>query len=186
MIKNERSYGNLFGGTLAIAIIAMIVLGCTCNKGFDLSELSNKANGTDSDRSDPFGDKDDAMPDENLLKAIVKETTADFAYAISEDDFSKIYSKSAPELQKTYTEAQFKDTFSDFTRQKRTLLPILSRAVTSDPVYDGEPKFRTEKGHKILVVEGKYPTKPMPVTFGYEYVKRDGTWKLLVLKVYIR
>lgn len=171
---------------LAMGIIAAIALGCTCNKGFDLSELSNKANGTGSDRNDPFGGKEEAMPDENLLKAIVKETTADFAYAISEDDFSKIYGKSAPELQKTYTEQQFKDTFSDFTRQKSTLLPILSRAVTSDPVYDGEPKFRTEKGHKILVVDGKYPTKPMPVTFGYEYVKRDGTWKLLVLKVYIR
>lgn len=178
-----ESYAN---GMIALAIIALIALGCTCGKTFDLGELANKANETDTTKDGPFGDSKDGMPNETLLKAIVKETTADFAYAISEGDFSKMYEKASPEFKKTYTIEQFKNSFSDFTRQRKTLLPILTRAVTSDPEYTTEPRLRTEKGQSILVIEGKYPTKPLPVTFDYEYVKRDGRWKMLILKVYIR
>jgi len=35
------------------------------------------------------------------------------------------------------------------------------------------------------VVDGKYTTKPLPMKVHYEYVKRGGQWKLLILKVFI-
>jgi hypothetical protein len=33
------------------------------------------------------------------------------------------------------------------------------------------------------MTKGKFATKPNPITFDYEYVKRDGRWKLLKLIV---
>ena len=35
----------------------------------------------------------------------------------------------------------------------------------------------------ILMADGKFNTKPLPVTFEYEYVKRDGKWKMLKLVI---
>lgn len=171
---------------IAIAIISLIVLGCTCGKGIDLSELADKANTATEKKDGPFGSSDDSMPDQAQIKSLVNETTGDFANAISDEDFSTLYSKSSPELQKSYSEEQFKNTFRDFTRQKRRFVPIFAKAIVSEPTYTKEPRFRTEQGQNILVVEGKYETKPLPVTFDYQYVKRDGKWKLLILKVYVR
>ena len=62
-------------------------------------------------------------------------------------------------------------------------LTILSKAVAMDPEYSPEPSIRTQSGQEILVVKGKYATKPLPMTFEYEYINRDGDWKLLKLVV---
>lgn len=171
-------------GLIAFGIVAMIALGCTCNKDFNLNTSS-----TNSSSDNPFSTNssdDGDMPGDALLKALVKETTADFAYSISEEDFSKMYEKTSTDFQSTYTVDQFKNLFADFIKQKRTLLPILSKAVSTDPEFSSPPRIRTENNLSVLVVEGKYATKPLPVTFNYEYVKRNGRFKLLVLKVYIR
>lgn len=169
-------------GILALAIIAMIALGCTCGKNFDLANIAKNANvGSTSDDSDTAETSE--LPDDRLMKALVKETTADFALAISTGDFSKIYEKSSSDFQSTYTEQEMKDTFKPFMEKKRQVLPILSKAVGMDPEYSADPSIRTESGLSILVTEGKFSTKPLPVTFEYEYVKRDGKWKMLKLVI---
>jgi hypothetical protein len=76
-----------------------------------------------------------------------------------------------------------KDTFKPFIQKKKQVLPILAKAVGIDPEYSPDPSIRTESGLSILVTEGKFATKPIPLTFEYEYVKRGGQWKLLKLVI---
>lgn len=188
----KRSVRNLFfgkdntlSGTLAIAIIAFIALGCGCGKDFDLAKMMENANSNSSNASSdsPTSTSDGDMPSRELIDAMVAETTADFNYAITTNDFSSMYQKASPTFQATYTEQEFKNAFKDFVDKKKMTGPILSKAVAMDPEYSPEPSIRTQSGQEILVVKGKYATKPLPMTFEYEYINRDGDWKLLKLVV---
>ena len=174
---------NLLSGLIALAIVASIALGCNCGKMFDNSNSSSNS-GSSNTSDAPFGDDSSGeMPGKDLLNAMIKETTADFASAISTEDFSKIYSKASTDFQSTYTESQMKDVFSTFLKNKSRVLPILAKTVSMEPTFSPEPYLRTEQGLNILVANGKYATKPVPMNFEYEYVKRGGTWKMLKLVI---
>jgi hypothetical protein len=167
-------------GLIALAIVLSIALGCNCGKGIDLSNLgANSTNGATANTSDDSDTGD--MPGDELLNALVKETTADFAYAISTEDFSKMYEKASSDLQSQYSADQMKDVFKTEIKNKRRLLPILAKLVSMKPTYSPDPYIRTEQGIPILVVNGTYETKPTPLNFEYEYVKRGGRFKLLKL-----
>ncbi|HUR99410.1 MAG TPA: hypothetical protein VMZ26_15200 [Pyrinomonadaceae bacterium] len=168
-------------GICALCIIALIALGCTCGKNLDLSNLRKNSNSASTSSSD---DADtDGVPEKAYLDSIIAETTADFNYAITLNDFSKMYAKASSDFKHTYTEEQFKDYFQDFVKKKKVIAPILAKAVTMEPDLSPEPSIRSEQGLDILVVKGKYATKPVPVTFEYEYVKRNDEWQLLKLVV---
>lgn len=174
-------------GIIALGLVALIALGCTCGKNFDLANLAKNDNTSrSSSNGGPFSDGDDddsEMPDDRLLKALVKETTADFAYAISTEDFSKLYEKASSDFQSTYTEEEAKAVFKPMIDKKKFVLPILAKTVSLDPEFLPSPSIRTELGNSILVANGKYDTKPVPMRFEYEYVKRGGSWKMLKLVV---
>lgn len=169
-------------GLIALAIVGSIALGCNCGKGLDFSNIGANSNRASSNANSDDSDTGD-MPGDELLNALVKETTADFAYAISTEDFSKMYAKSSTDFQKSYTADQMKEVFKSTIANKRKLLPLLSKVVSMDPVYSPEPYIRTEQGLPILVVKGSYNTKPVPLKFSYEYVKRNGQFKLLKLVI---
>jgi hypothetical protein len=169
-------------GILALCIVALIALGCTCGKNLDLANLGKNAN-TKSSSTSTDEDTFEGMPSKEYLDAIIAETTADFNYAIAVNDFSSMYAKASPDFKSTYTEQEFKDYFKDFVNKRKMIGPILSKAVSMDPELSPAPSIRQEQGLDILVVKGKYPTKPVPVTFEYEYVKRNDEWKLLKLVV---
>ncbi len=180
---------NKLSGLIALAVVLSIALGCNCTKSLDLNNTGSTSN-TSSDNpfntSSTSSDDSDGVPGDALLNALVKETTADFAAAISAGDFSNMYEKASMDFKQSYTKDQLQNSFKDFIAQKSRVLPILAKAIASDPDFTSSPRIRTEQGLDILVTEGKYATKPLPVTFNYEYIKRDGKWKLLVLKIYIR
>src|SRR5262249_46345133 len=134
-----------------------------------------------------FGSDDDdsEVPSDAMLKALVKSETAAFANAIQTEDFSSIYNDASDDFKNTYTEAQFKDYFKDFIAKKKQIVPILAKAVGQDPEFTPKPSTRTEAGNTVLVLNGKFATKPVPVTFDYEFVKRNGQWKMLVLKIFL-
>ena len=123
------------------------------------------------------------MPSESALQAMVKETTSDFADAIENDDFSEIYAKSSQDFQSTYTQDQMRNVFKTFIDKRAQVLPSLRKAATTNAVFSPPPSIRTEKGLSILVLEGSFPSKPFAVKFEYEYVYRDGEWKMLKLVV---
>jgi hypothetical protein len=174
---------NRISGAIALFIVALIALGCTCGKGLDLGNLAKNTNSTTTDSSSDDSKDNDAMPSKGLLDAMVAETTADFNYAITADDFSQMYEKASSDFKNTYTEQQFRDSFKEFVDRKRVITPILSKAVSMEPDLSPDPYIRTEQGLEILVVKGKYATKPVPMTFEYEYVKRNDEWRLLKLIV---
>lgn len=183
--------GTISSGLIALGIISLIALGCTCGKDFNLSQDSANTDNSgrtssNSTKDTPFGDKEDAdgtLPPFETIGAMVKETTEDFAKAIDSEDFSDIYSKSSTDFQSTYTESQMKDVFKSFITQKRRVLPSLNNALTADIRFEPVPKIRTEKGLNILVATGNFKSKPTAVKFEYEYVYRGGEWKMLKLVV---
>lgn len=168
-------------GLLAFGIVALIALGCTCGKNLDLANLGKNSNSRSANSTSDASDED--LPSKEYLDAIIAETTADFNYAIALNDFSKMYEKASSDFKTTYTEEEFKATFKDFIAKKKVIAPILAKAVTMDPDLSPAPSIRTEQGLDILVVKGKYATTPVPLTFEYEYVKRNDEWKLLKLIV---
>jgi len=176
-------------GAMALTVVLLIALGCTCNKGLDLGNSSSSSNSNSGSSSNSiFGDSttgDDSsdMPGDVLVKALVKSTTAEFAAAIENEDFSTIYNDASDDFKHTYTEDQMKDSFKDFIAKKKLVVPVLVKAMSMDPDFTSKPSLRTEAGTDILVVNGKYATKPVPMTIDYEYIKRGGEWKLLILKV---
>src|ERR1044071_8617889 len=104
--------GNLFSGVIALSIVMLIVLGCTCGKDFNLANSSSNSN-TSSGNSIFGDDKDSSDVDDNLAKATIKATTAQFANAISTEDFSSLYADTATEFRSKYSEDELKSQFSD-------------------------------------------------------------------------
>lgn len=125
----------------------------------------------------------DKVPPDSELQSMVKETTADFANAIDTEDFSKLHAKASSDFQSSYTVAQMKDAFESIIDKKDLALPSLKNAGSVNASFSPAPSIRNEKGLNILVLTGEFPTKPYAVKFEYEYVWRDGGWKLLKLKV---
>ncbi len=175
--RNTRS-----NGLIALAFIAFIVLGCNCNRSFDLGNLANTSTSDNSSSGTSTSSSSD-MPSDALIEAMVKETLADFNLAVTTDNWSGIYQKASSDFQSTFTEAQMKDTFKDFVKNRRAVTPIIREALQLDPEYTQAPYIRNEKGLEILVVDGKFPTKRVPTNFEFEYVKRSGDWKMLKLVV---
>jgi hypothetical protein len=175
--------GNTFNGLIAFAIIGLIVLGCNCRDSFDLSNLDSSGTAANEPTPAPFDDQRGTLPDDTLTRALVKETMADFAYAISTNDFTKIHEKASADFQRTVTVERMQREFKIFVDRKTRYLPSLSKIASTEVDFSEEPSLRTEQGLDILMTKGKYPTKPMAVNFDLEYVKRDGRWKLLKLIV---
>jgi hypothetical protein len=186
-----------FSGLIALAIVMAVALGCTCGD-MDLANIGKNENSNSSRTSSndsPFSDDNDNssdsdtagtdsdLPDERLLNALVKSTTASFANAISTEDFSNLYSEASSDFRNQYSEQEMKDAFKVFIQNKRAVLPILAKSISLDPEYSPAPSIRKENGLSILVTDGQYDTKPIPLQFEYEYVKRGGEWKLLKLVV---
>jgi hypothetical protein len=171
---------NRMNGLIALAIVGFIAIGCACPRDND------RSGNTGSDNPFDTSTNNSADADEALIKATIKATTAKFANAISTEDFTSLYAETAPEFQQQFTKEQLANEFRDFTRQKRQLLPILSKTVSMEPEFTETPSTRDEGGNEVLTAAGKYATTPLPVTFRYEYVKKGASWKLLKLEIYVK
>lgn len=189
------AYNLIFGrdsrlsGAMAFGIVMLIALGCTCGKDFDLSNTGTQSNSsrtnTSGDSPFPSTSSDSDIPSKSELQTLLKTTAADFTQAIETEDFSEFYSNASSDFQSTFTEEQVKDGFKSYIDKKQAILPSLKKIQTTDAQFSPEPHIRTEKGLKILVLEGNFPTKPLNIKFDAEYVQRSGSWKLLVWKLVI-
>jgi len=181
---------NLLSGAIALSVVLLVALGCTCGKGFNFGNTSSSNSNSSTSKGSVFGDNDSDSDggdvDDNLAKATIKATTAEFAEAISSEDFSDLYNEASTEFKSQYSEADLKKGFGDFIKQKKNVLPILSKAVSMEPEYTDGPKTRSENNETVLSASGTYATKPLPVKFKYEYVKREGKWWLLRIEVYVK
>jgi len=162
---------SLLNGSIGLVILLMIIGGCTGKN--DSRSNANNGPTTVAKASD--------MPDDAVLKANVKLTTAQFANAISTEDFTTLRDNASVEFKEKYTAEQAKEVFADAVKNKRALLPMLASLVNMDPEFTEPPSVRKDGKIPVVTVKGRYATKPKPLAFEYEYVYMFGKMKLLKL-----
>ncbi len=191
-LVNEILFGTnaRVSGLIALAIVGLIALGCSCGKDFNFSNLVGNSNSTSNNRNSEIVSSDDDtssddVPSDSEVESLVKETTAEFADAVNSGDFSEIHANASSDFQSTYTVEEMTAAFKSYTDKKKIVVPILKKVAASEAEFPTPPTIRSEKGLSILVANGKFPTKPYNVRFDYEYVMRSGDWKLLKLVINI-
>jgi hypothetical protein len=174
-------------GVFALALVALVALGCTCGKNFDLGNLTGDSDNTRTNDtpSEIITPADDSAPSNDVVEGLVKETIAEFADAVNSGDFTELHDSASQDFQSSYTVDEMRTAFKSYIDKKSVVLPILRRVAKTDGKFTNEPSVRKEKGLSILMAEGEFPTKPYKVRFDYEYVMRDGEWKLLKLVINI-
>lgn len=173
---------NIVSGSLALAVVLSIALGCNCTKDLDLANLANSSNSA-ANSATPTTEAE--VPSNAVVEGLVKETIEKFGDAVQTGNYSELHEYSSSNFQRTYTVEQVADGFKDYTKNKKMVGPILSKAVQLDAEFDRPPTVRKEKGSSILVASGKFKTKPYNVRFDFEYIMLGGEWKLLKLVINI-
>lgn len=181
-----------FSFIIAFAIVALIALGCTCGKNFDLSNIGKKEDNTSRASSSPTSDEPDSsrtegskpnastgtIPSNAELQYLVRETMLDFNDALQQADFTDFYSKICKPWQKQVTPDGMKQMFQTF----------IDNNVSLSGVRDVDANFSTtnikkDSGYKILELVGEYPTSPSPTKFELNYLAEGSDWKLSKIKV---
>lgn len=183
-----------YSGLIAFGIIALIALGCTCGKNFDLGNLGKNDNTPASNTSDKRSDSDSSTagskpdasdglipPPEDQLQYLVRETMLDFNDAIASADFTDFHAKLCKPWQKQVTPGGMKDLFQQF----------IDGNASFGEIRDMDATFTTQKitkegQNKILEVNGEYPTSPMTTTFQLNYLAEGKDWKLSKIRVETR
>jgi hypothetical protein len=107
----------------------------------------------------------------------------DFADAVDQGDFADFHRSTSKDFQATYTADQLNTTFKPFIDQKERVLPSFNGVPATSPNYTDGPRIRTEKGYKIMVANGSFPTSPNAVQFETEYELEKGNWKILKIRI---
>ncbi len=196
-LLNEIMFGKntIVTGVIALSIVALIALGCSCNKELNLGDLGKNSNtahtssdntsDTKSDTSDTHtvGSKPDASnglipPPDEQLQYLVRETMIDFNDAIAKADFTDFHSNICKPWQKQVTPDDMKGLFQRFIDGQASFGEISDM----DASFTTR-KVRKESSYKILEVNGEYPTSPTPTTFELNYLAEGSDWKLSKIKV---
>jgi hypothetical protein len=174
----------VISGSIAMAVVMSIALGCNCSKDFNLANSSNSSSGSNSGTSNS-STSSDSVPAKSTVEGLVRDTTSNFRDAVNSGDFSELYNDASADFQGTYTLDQVTAAFKSYTDKKKVVVPILDKVDAAKFEWTGDPSIRSEKGLSILMASGKFDTKPYNVRTDYEYVLRGGEWKLLKLVINI-
>jgi hypothetical protein len=156
--------------------------GFTTDSNTDKKDLKSKDDSkSDENKTKVKADKD--MPSEEDIEALVRDTLSQFNDAIESEDFSDFHSNTSKDFQATYTAAQMKTTFQGFIDKKSQVNPILNQVSDLTPDYTTEPNVTTEKGYKLLNIDGNYATSPSKTSFELQYELEKKVWKLLKIRV---
>jgi len=177
-------------GVIALSVVALIALGCSCGKMFDLSNLQTNTNSSQpvsnanikvSDDSTPrktISAKTDAskgeMPSDDELQEKVKETLLEFNDAVQSDDFTSFHGKICEPWQKQVTPEKLQESFKAFIEKGINIAPIGSL----DAQFSPPPEISREVGYKTLKVKGQYSTRPNLTRFELNYIPEGKEWKL--------
>lgn len=136
---------------------------------------------SDTNKSSDKSDGD--TPSESEVESLVKDTMADFADGVVDEDFSTFRRNSSADFQATYSATQLKGMFATFINQKDKLTPSLRDVQDESASFTSTPSVRTEKGFKVLTADGEFPSSPNVTKFETEYELEKGEWKLLKFKI---
>ncbi len=193
-----NSKNSLANGVLALFVVALIALGCTCNDkdGFQWGSKENTNSSGQKEKKEegnPFETpeekkeivKADAskgeLPSDEELQETVKETLMNFNDAVQQGDFSDFHKTISKFWQRQTKPKTFEDGFRQFIERKADISEIRSK----------EANFTTKrvdssKRLKRLIVKGSYPTSPSPTQFELEYIPEGKEWKLFAINVRTR
>lgn len=142
-----------------------------------------KAGSPDSKPDTKSSTKSGDAPSNSEVEALVRSSFEDFSDAVENEDFSDFYEKSSGDFQASYTKEQIKSTFAVFIDKKDQTLPSLRDVQTKSASFSSKPSVSTEKGIKVLVADGEFPSKPNATKFETKYEWEKGEWKILRFKV---
>lgn len=185
-----------FSSLIALAVIMLIALGCTCGKDFDFSNLgknesnSRTAENTSADNSSSNTTpptrttaKPDAstgqVPSDDQLQEMARETVLDFNDAIQSGDFTQFHANVSKPFQKEASPERFKEVFQAFIDAKPDFSEI--RSQTAD--FTDTPVVEREIGYKTLKLNGTYPTTPRNTKFELKYIPEGKEWKLISIRI---
>lgn len=111
-----------------------------------------------------------AVPEQEVLDRLTRETTAALANAINADDFSGFLARAARLWQAQTTADALRQNFAPFIELGIDFTPLsgVQPVFNKDPVID-------EDG--VLTLEGYYPADPDPVVFRYRFLYERPEWK---------
>ncbi|CAA9261611.1 MAG: hypothetical protein AVDCRST_MAG42-3000 [uncultured Chthoniobacterales bacterium] len=118
------------------------------------------------------------VPSEKELKSLTVESLRAFQKAIQAKDFTAFHRQTSALWREQITPAKLKSIFQTFIDQEIDLAPILKL----DPEFDGPAAIEDE----VLVIQGRYPTRPSAVQFRLKYVNEKSAWKLVGIKVDVK
>lgn len=190
-----------FSGILALTIVALIALGCTCGKNFDLGNLdkpnnsaSNSASNTASNTASnsasntastprTTSDKADAstgkLPTDEQLQNLARTTILDFNDAIQKEDFTDFRETVSKPFQKQASAEKFKEGFKDFITARVNFREVQDL----DATFSETPKVGRQSGYKTLEIKGVYDTSPRNTKFELQYIAEGSDWKLIMIRV---
>jgi hypothetical protein len=215
-ILNELLFGKdaKLSGLIALAVVMMIAMGCTCGGLNKLSELSkdNKSSNTaenksskesaeNSSKDSPFPSdeatpkkiensgqkksKDKNMPSDDETESLVKDLIRQFKDGVENEDFTDMRDASSSAFKKVYTNDAIVKSFDVFIKSKERVGNVLDGIDDLTPEYTTEPSISVKNGYKILTTKGTFATSPT-TTFNASYVLEKGSWKMLTVEIKIQ
>ena len=179
---------SLTNGFAALAIISLIVLGCTCNQkdGFKLGGKNSNTAQQPAKDDNPFGDKrketfsEDKIPSDDALQEMTKTTLLSFNDAVQAGDFADFHKTISKSWRRSSRPSVFEKAFKEFIDKKISIGKIRSMKARFAP----SPRIDDAKyGRPTLMLEGRYSTRPLPVNFELNYILENEDWKLAEIKV---
>jgi hypothetical protein len=180
-----RSTGVFSNAFWALLTIVLVTVGCNFQLGKNSTSDSGIGSSSASPSYSPAGESgsEAKLPPIEDITRMVKDTTAEFADSVESGNFESLYENASPDFQTTFTLDQLTEAFKSYTEKRSIVVPILRKVQDANAEFQPTPRIRNEQGLDILVATGKFPTAPYNVRFDYEYVHREGEWKLLKLVV---
>lgn len=178
-------------GFIAVLILSLIVLGCTCNgKKFDFGGTSDSNSGNNNSQEIAVKPtvkevkKSDAskgeLPEDDELEQIVKDTLLEFDKAVKKEDFTDFYKSTSKPFQDSISPRRMKNKFQKFIDGRADLSTIKGL----EPDYSPTPKITKQGKFQVLEAKGEFPTKPSPSRFDLKYIPEGEDWKLISFAVY--
>ncbi len=195
---NELLFGknSLLSGSLALAVVMTIGLGCFCNKDkFDFGNVnttSTPANTTSTPANTQATPEPEAtktykkadaskseIPTEPEMEAIVKKTLRDFNDALQKEDFTDFHASVSRAWQKQTTPDEMKTRFESFIRGQADISNVQTMKVN----FTNAGEITRSTGVKTLETKGFFDTAPYDTTFELKYIAEGKEWKLASLSV---
>jgi hypothetical protein len=119
------------------------------------------------------------IPPEEQVAALANRSMALLAQAVSRDDVSDFHASISALWRQQITPEALREKLSTFINKK------ISLAVTDGvaPVFSEKPYFDSDG---LLVLKGRYPSRPYEVEFEFDYHFEDGQWELFGFNVQTR